>query len=107
MAVRGLWYGVYVARSVQPALVGTGLYNPWREASSGSEEKLKLDKKPLKKPKTPQGRFDETEESSAEKDPLERFPDNINPVTKERDGPRGPEPTRYGDWERKGRCIDF
>jgi hypothetical protein len=19
----------------------------------------------------------------------------------------GPEPTRYGDWERKGRCIDF
>ena len=23
------------------------------------------------------------------------------------DGPKGPEPTRYGDWERKGRCIDF
>ena len=23
------------------------------------------------------------------------------------DGPTGPEPTRYGDWERKGRCIDF
>jgi len=22
-------------------------------------------------------------------------------------GPRGPEPTRYGDWERAGRCIDF
>lgn len=22
-------------------------------------------------------------------------------------GPDGPEPTRYGDWERKGRCIDF
>src|SRR5699024_5689675 len=22
-------------------------------------------------------------------------------------GPRGPEPTRYGDWERKGQCIDF
>ncbi|MCC7411226.1 MAG: DUF1674 domain-containing protein [Gammaproteobacteria bacterium] len=22
-------------------------------------------------------------------------------------GPQGPEPTRYGDWERKGRCIDF
>ncbi|MGH8224973.1 MAG: DUF1674 domain-containing protein [Gammaproteobacteria bacterium] len=22
-------------------------------------------------------------------------------------GPRGPEPTRYGDWEKKGRCIDF
>jgi hypothetical protein len=22
-------------------------------------------------------------------------------------GPKGPEPTRYGDWERAGRCIDF
>jgi hypothetical protein len=22
-------------------------------------------------------------------------------------GPSGPEPTRYGDWEKKGRCIDF
>jgi hypothetical protein len=25
----------------------------------------------------------------------------------ERGGPSGPEPTRFGDWERKGRCIDF
>jgi hypothetical protein len=22
-------------------------------------------------------------------------------------GPEGLEPTRYGDWERRGRCIDF
>ena len=22
-------------------------------------------------------------------------------------GPRGPEPTRYGDWEQRGRCTDF
>ena len=22
-------------------------------------------------------------------------------------GPRGREPTRYGDWEKNGRCIDF
>jgi|TARA_B100001996_G_C18570115_1_gene558102 hypothetical protein len=26
---------------------------------------------------------------------------------KEIGGPQGPEPTRYGDWEKKGRCIDF
>jgi hypothetical protein len=25
----------------------------------------------------------------------------------ERNGPKGPEPTRYGDWEQKGRCSDF
>ena len=23
------------------------------------------------------------------------------------DGPPGPEPTRYGDWEKGGRCSDF
>ena len=22
-------------------------------------------------------------------------------------GPADPEPTRFGDWERKGRCVDF
>jgi hypothetical protein len=30
-----------------------------------------------------------------------------NDDAKEIDGPKGLEPTRYGDWERKGRCIDF
>jgi len=27
--------------------------------------------------------------------------------TGEEGGPRGPEPTRYGDWERKGVAVDF
>ena len=35
----------------------------------------------------------------------------VSPQTPERPieigGVDGPEPTRYGDWERKGRCIDF
>ncbi len=26
---------------------------------------------------------------------------------KEIGGRKGPDPTRYGDWEKKGRCIDF
>jgi len=25
----------------------------------------------------------------------------------EKGGPKGPEPTRYGDWEKGGRCCDF
>jgi hypothetical protein len=25
----------------------------------------------------------------------------------ETNGPAGPEPTRYGDWERKGLAVDF
>ncbi len=27
--------------------------------------------------------------------------------TPEQGGPSGPEPTRYGDWERKGIAVDF
>ena len=26
---------------------------------------------------------------------------------REINGPKGPDPTRYGDWEQKGRCSDF
>jgi len=29
------------------------------------------------------------------------------PLPKEYQGPKGPEPTRYGDWERKGIASDF
>ena len=28
-------------------------------------------------------------------------------LKKELNGPKGLEPTRYGDWESKGRCYDF
>ncbi len=36
-----------------------------------------------------------------------RAPDSGKARAKEIGGPDGPEPTRYGDWEVKGRCIDF
>ncbi|XP_016969335.1 succinate dehydrogenase assembly factor 4, mitochondrial [Drosophila rhopaloa] len=42
-----------------------------------------------------------------EKEPLEPWPNNTNPHTGEIGGQAGPEPTRYGDWERKGRVTDF
>ena len=32
---------------------------------------------------------------------------NAKPQHKEFQGPSGPEPTRYGDWERKGIASDF
>ncbi|NWQ97469.1 SDHF4 factor, partial [Burhinus bistriatus] len=78
-----------------------------RSTSSKTRGRSEPAKQSLKKPKLPVGRFDEPEESSIEREPLEKFPDGINPATKERGGPKGPEPTRFGDWERKGRCIDF
>ena len=34
-----------------------------------------------------------------------RRPDDALP--REIGGQAGPEPTRYGDWEKKGRCTDF
>jgi hypothetical protein len=42
-------------------------------------------------------------------------PDNIlttenissKKIEKEIGGPKGPEPTRYGDWENSGRVSDF
>jgi len=32
---------------------------------------------------------------------------DASPRQKEFQGPKGPEPTRYGDWERKGIASDF
>ena len=32
---------------------------------------------------------------------------NAQPASKELQGPKGPEPTRYGDWENKGIASDF
>ncbi|MCL6619799.1 MAG: DUF1674 domain-containing protein [Thermomonas hydrothermalis] len=29
------------------------------------------------------------------------------PPPREIGGRQGPDPTRYGDWEKNGRCIDF
>ena len=32
---------------------------------------------------------------------------SAQPMPKEFQGPKGPEPTRYGDWEKKGIASDF
>jgi hypothetical protein len=32
---------------------------------------------------------------------------NPKPSARELQGPKGPEPTRYGDWENKGIASDF
>ena len=44
----------------------------------------------------------ESEESSADDTPVE---DKDGP--KEIGGRGGLDPTRYGDWEKAGRCVDF
>jgi hypothetical protein len=39
-------------------------------------------------------------------DPAEK-PTETSLRPREIGGPKGPEPTRYGDWEFNGRCTDF
>jgi hypothetical protein len=46
------------------------------------------------------------ESKPGESKPGESKPGEIK-RTPEIGGPKGPEPTRYGDWERDGRCVDF
>jgi hypothetical protein len=48
---------------------------------------------------------DAGEKSPAEKAPETAAPEPRRPV--EIGGRDGPEPTRFGDWEKNGRCIDF
>ena len=33
--------------------------------------------------------------------------EKIKEKAEEFGGPKGKDPTRYGDWEKNGRCIDF
>ena len=48
-------------------------------------------------------KLNEEKEQNNTKDKLN---ENVN-IQKEEGGPKGPEPTRYGDWEKDGRCSDF
>ncbi|KAA2213672.1 DUF1674 domain-containing protein [Pseudoroseomonas oryzae] len=45
--------------------------------------------------------------NTAASDTPSPVPKPPRPMPREVDGPTGPEPTRYGDWERKGRVSDF
>ena len=59
--------------------------------------------------------FDEKADMAQPKDPEKAKPQttkkpHVSPTAEtlqETGGPKGPEPTRYGDWENNGRCTDF
>lgn len=61
-----------------------------------------------KHPKKP-GESRSVEESSAAEPPCEHAKSEGagNKRPREVGGREGPDPTRYGDWEKNGRCIDF
>jgi Protein of unknown function (DUF1674) len=49
------------------------------------------------------------ETSETQSEPVAPPPARPTPpvLPKEIGGAKGPEPTRYGDWQHKGRCTDF
>jgi len=51
--------------------------------------------------------LDAREKAKPETDSPEKDLPATDAVPREVGGPKGPEPTRYGDWERNGRCVDF
>lgn len=48
-----------------------------------------------------------TPETEAEKPENDTASEKAADPVKEIGGRDGPDPTRYGDWEKNGRCIDF
>jgi len=69
-------------------------------AKSIEEEMAKLDDNPTTKLAPPVAPVSNEGELSLP-------PPEAAAAPREIGGPKGLEPTRYGDWERKGRCVDF
>jgi len=63
--------------------------------------KLVVDASRRKKPLTPEAQRALAEAEERRKAAVARA------LPPETGGPTGPEPTRYGDWERKGIAVDF
>jgi hypothetical protein len=55
------------------------------------------------RPEQPERRGSSSEPAAIEQEDAQ--PDR--PLPPEIGGQQGPEPTRYGDWEKAGRCTDF
>ncbi|KAI6187034.1 Succinate dehydrogenase assembly factor 4, mitochondrial [Aphelenchoides besseyi] len=78
----------------------------WFASTSGGKNDQIL---PKKIERTPVGRLEETADDRKNDDQHDERAKRriVNPETGEIGGPTGPEPTRYNDWERKGRVSDF
>ncbi|OQV15749.1 putative Succinate dehydrogenase assembly factor 4, mitochondrial [Hypsibius exemplaris] len=100
--------------STVPPLSGAGTFSTVPPLSGAGNVPDKSTTKKRKLGVTPAGKLedeleddDDARHPDGEKEPLKPWPNNTNPHTGEIGGPKGPEPTRFGDWERKGRVSDF
>ncbi|MEM7501453.1 MAG: DUF1674 domain-containing protein [Pseudomonadota bacterium] len=53
----------------------------------------------------PDSNRNDTESTDTPEQAEEQQPTEARPV--EIGGRKGPDPTRFGDWEKDGRCVDF
>jgi hypothetical protein len=58
-------------------------------------------------PEAVAARIKEAGERARQEADARRAREQPHPLPPERGGPKGPEPTRYGDWEKKGLISDF
>jgi hypothetical protein len=85
---------------------------PWRATKFATENREMTDQPPLSSAATSARKCKELTpaakralaEAEARRQAAEA---NAKPAPKEFQGPDGPEPTRYGDWEAKGIASDF
>ena len=63
-----------------------------------TKNKQEIKKENQEKPMSPDPRIDRKHKEIGKK---------LNENEKEHGGQDGPDPTRYGDWEKGGRCTDF
>lgn len=76
---------------------------PRFQTQEQQQDDIKGQKAPIQEVKIEhQSQRESDDEGNADDDSI-----HVNENTGEIGGPRGPEPTRYGDWERNGRCSDF
>jgi hypothetical protein len=93
-------------KSLSPQKILTATHAPpdgtewWRRTASEA---------PAHHPEDQHGMSDPAASKAPEQAPEAKPESAAEPAGKPEEfgGPSGPEPTRYGDWERKGRCIDF
>ena len=71
------------------------------------EKEKRTSKIAAKEPVSPVPLTPEAKRALAEAEARRLKNSSDKPKTKEVDGPAGPEPTRYGDWESKGIASDF
>ena len=63
------------------------------------KDAMETDKKPRTEETTRQTPADPSQDGETR--------EKSSPPDKETGGRDGPDPTRFGDWEKNGRCIDF